>query len=157
MYENPYASSLDSKVLSATPLELVNLLYQAAIEAVQTARQHLTRGEIVERGRSVGRAIEFLTELSASLDHDKGGELSTRLAALYDYLQRTLLDANFRQADDGLAQVETLLKTLNEAWSAIEAQSSRGSMESHGSAYRSAGTPATSEQYAPRTAQQWCA
>ena len=157
MYENPYASSLDSKVLSATPLELVNLLYQAAIEAVQTARQHLTRGEIVERGRSVGRAIEFLTELSASLDHDKGGELSTRLAALYDYLQRTLLDANFRQADEGLAQVETLLKTLNEAWSAIGVQPSRASMEPHPAAYRSARTPDTSEEYASRATQQWCA
>src|SRR5450631_4269792 len=80
MYENPYASSLETKVLSATPMELVKLLYQAAIEAVQAARHHLTRREIVERGRSVSRAVELLAELSGSLDHEKGGEISTRLA-----------------------------------------------------------------------------
>jgi flagellar secretion chaperone FliS len=157
MYENPYASSLETKILSANPMELVKLLYQAAIEAVQAARQHLTRGEIFERGRSVIKAVEILTELSGSLDHEKGGELSTRLAALYDYLQRTLLDANFRQADDGLATAEMLLKTLNEAWSAIEAPRPGGSLQLQLPAYSLAGTPSTTEGCMPRVAQQWCA
>lgn len=157
MYENPYASSLETKILSATPMELVTLLYQTAIEAVQAARHHLTRGEIVERGRSICRAVELLGELSGSLDHEKGGELSTRLAVLYDYLQRTLLDANFRQTDDGLAQAEMLLKTLNEAWSAIEAPPSRASMDSNSASYGLAGTAPPPEEYAPRVAQQWCA
>jgi flagellar protein FliS len=157
MYENPYASSLDTKILAATPMELVKLLYQAAIEAVQAARRHLTRGEIVERSRSVSRAVEILTELSGSLDHEKGGELSARLAALYDYLQRTLLEANFRQADDGLAQAETLLKTLNEAWSAIESPGPAGSAEPYPSSRSFAGNAAGYEGYEPRVAQQWCA
>jgi flagellar protein FliS len=157
MYENPYASSLETKVLSATPMELVKLLYQAAIEAVQAARHHLTRGEIVERGRSVSRAVELLAELSGSLDHEKGGEISTRLAALYDYLQRTLLDANFRQADDGLAQAEMLLKTLNEAWCAIEVSRSGASRDSRPASYSLAGTAAPREECEPRVAQQWCA
>lgn len=157
MYENPYASSLETKILSANPMELVKLLYQAAIEAVQAARQHLTRGQIFERGRSVIKAVEILTELSGSLDHEKGGELSTRLAALYDYLQRILLDANFRQADDGLATAEMLLKTLNEAWSAIEAPQPDRSLQSQLPAYSLAGTPSTADGCTERVAQQWCA
>jgi flagellar protein FliS len=157
MYENPYASSLDTKILAATPMELVKLLYQAAIEAVQAARHHLTRGEIVERGRSVSRAVEVLAELSGSLDHEQGGELSARLAALYDYMQRTLLEANFRQADDGLAQAEMLLKTLNEAWSAIESPRSVGSAEPYPSSRGLAGNAAGYEEHEPRVAQQWCA
>ena len=154
MYENPYASSLETKILSATPMELVKLLYQAAIEAVQAARQHLTRGEIVERGRSVNKAVAILSELSGSLDHEKGGELSTRLAALYDYLQRTLLEANFRQTDEELTKAELLLKTLNEAWSAIDAPQS-GSLESHPVAYRLGGNPDAYEEHEPRAFQQW--
>jgi flagellar secretion chaperone FliS len=136
MYANPYATSLDAKVLSATPLELVNMLYQAAIEAVQAARRHLVGGEIAERGRSIGIAVGILTELNGSLDHEKGGELSTRLAALYDYVQRTLLDANFRQSDDGLREAEMLLTTLSEAWSAIQ-------------------PPQTPTSDAPKSDQQW--
>ena len=163
MYENPYATSLDTRILSATPMELVKMLYQAAIEAVQAARQHLTRGEIAQRGRSVSRAVELLTELSGSLDHAKGGELSGRLAALYDYMQRTLLDANFRQGDDGLAKVEGLLRTLNEAWSAIDAPRPAivplpgRAMESYPASYPLGGAMGMTEEYSPRIANQWCA
>jgi flagellar secretion chaperone FliS len=148
MYENPYAFSLEARILSATPMELVKLLYQAAIEAVQDAREQLSRGEIMERGRSVSKALKILAELSGSLDHAKGGELSGRLAALYDFAQRTLLDANFRQADDGLEKVEELLKTLYEAWSGIDQPQSSGFREPQ---------PAVYEEYASRAAQQWCA
>ena len=163
MNENPYASSLETRVLSATPLELVNMLYQAATEAVQAAREHLTRGEIPERGRSVSRAVAIIAELSGSLDHAKGGEVSTRLAAMYDFLQRTLLDANFRQADAGLAEAESLLKTLSEAWSAINTPRPGGSIrpvgprESYAGSYSLAGMPAPVEEYASIVAQQWCA
>lgn len=153
MYENPYASSLDTKILSSTPLELVNLLYQAAIEAVQAARLHLSHGEIAARSRSISHAVEILAELSGSLDHKAGGELSTSLAALYDYLQRILLDANFRQADDGLETAEALLKTLNEAWSTIEAPRPTGFVDARPSSYGHV----PSEEYEPRIAQQWCA
>jgi hypothetical protein len=68
-----------------------------------------------------------------------------------------LLEANFRQADDGLAQAEMLLKTLNEAWSAIEALRSAGSMESYPSSYSLAGNAARCEEHEQRVAQQWCA
>jgi flagellar protein FliS len=163
MYENPYASSLETRIFSATPIELVKMLYQAAIEEVQTARQHLKRGETAERGRSVVKAIAILAELNSSLDHSKAGELSTKLAAMYDYLQRTLLDANFRQADDGLAEAETLLKTLDEAWSTLNAPRLGGSMrpdcstESHPNSYGFAGIQCPTGEFAPRIASQWSA
>jgi flagellar protein FliS len=163
MYENPYASSLETRIFSATPIELVRMLYKAAIEEVQTARQHLKRGETAERGRSVVKTIAILAELNGSLDHNKGGELSTQLAAMYDYLQRTLLDANFRQTDDGLAAVETLLKTLDEAWSTLNAPRISGSMrqdcsvESQPISYGFAGIQCPHGEGAPRIANQWSA
>lgn len=163
MYENPYASSLETRIFSATPIELVKMLYQAAIEEVQSARLHLNRGEIHARSRAVTKAIAILAELRGSLDHEKGGELSTRLAEMYDYLQRVLLDANFRQADDGLEAAEKLLKTLDEAWSAINAPRSGayprsgGFAESHPSSYSPAGNQSPVGEYAPRLANQWCA
>lgn len=124
MYENPYVTSLETRVLSATPMELVQLLYEGAIEAVQAARQHLSQGRIAERGRSVSKAVEILSELSRSLNHTAGGDLSSRLASLYDYMQRTLLEANFSQTDGGLEESEKLLKTMAEAWRELAAGTS---------------------------------
>jgi flagellar secretion chaperone FliS len=116
---NPYGNYLEDRVLSATPLELVGMLYDAALSAVQEAQGHLAQGRIAERSREITRAVAILTELGHSLDHEVGGDLSARLAALYDYMQRRLLDANFLQTGDGLVEVERLLTPLAEAWDDI--------------------------------------
>jgi flagellar protein FliS len=118
---NPYAAYMETTVLSASPLELVCMMYAGAIEAVRDARRHLAAGRIAERSAAVTHAVEIVTELNRSLDLS-AGELAVKLAALYDYIQRRLLDANFRQADDGLAEALSLLETLAEGWNGISGQ-----------------------------------
>ena len=60
-----------------------------------------------------------MIELATSLDHERGGEISQRLALLYDYIQRRLLEANLQQSDAPLAEVLGLLSTLSEAWAGV--------------------------------------
>lgn len=122
MLNNGHDAYLESRVLSADPIELVNLLYQACTSAVREARHHLAEGRIAERSREINKAYEILLELSASLDHERGGEISQRLALLYDYMQRRLLDANVQQADVPLVEVLGLLATLAEAWAGVRAE-----------------------------------
>jgi len=119
MFQSAHDAYLESRVLSATPLELVQLLYQGAIGAVQDARHHLADGKIAERSRAISKACGILIELTAALNHEAGGELAGRLAALYDYMQRRLLEANFQQSDPPLGEVLGLLTTLAEAWAEI--------------------------------------
>jgi flagellar protein FliS len=110
---------LESRILSAAPLELVRILYREAGESVEHARAHLAAGDIAARSAAITRTMEILIELSASLDHQRGGELAARLEALYDYMRRRLLDANFEQRDQPLEEVRKLLRTLSEAWDSI--------------------------------------
>jgi flagellar secretion chaperone FliS len=119
MFGSSHEAYLESRVLSATPLELVHLLYRGAIGAVQDARHHLANGKIAERSRAISKACAILIELTASLNHEDGGELAGRLAALYEYMQRRLLEANLQQADPPLGEVLSLLATLEEAWGEI--------------------------------------
>lgn len=120
MKANPYQKYLEHEVLTAEPIRLVQLLYQGVIEAVASARRMLARGDIKGRSAAVTKAVEILTELSAALDHNQGGELSSALAALYDYAQRRLLEGNHEQKDQPLAEAERILRTLGEAWLKIE-------------------------------------
>jgi len=113
---NPYGSSLEAQVLAATPMELVEMLFDAAVKSVVEARRHLAEGRIPERGRAVTKTVEIMTELSRSLDHSVGGELSARLAGLYDYVARRVMEANYEQTDGGLAEAERLLRTVHEGW-----------------------------------------
>src|SRR6185295_10441697 len=96
---------LEARVMSATPLELVRILYDAARQAVEEARRCLAAGDIAARSRQISKAGSILVELAASLDESRGGEIARRLKALYDYMGMRLLDANVRQADEPLAEV----------------------------------------------------
>ncbi|MEI9971400.1 MAG: flagellar export chaperone FliS [Ignavibacteriota bacterium] len=110
---------LDTRVLSADPLELVHILYEHTLAMVADARRHLAEGNIAARGRSISRAMAAIEELDRSLDRDAGGSIAHNLAALYQYMRSRLLTANIRQEEQPLKEVESLLKTLDEAWSAI--------------------------------------
>jgi flagellar protein FliS len=121
MWQSAQDAYLESRVLSASPLELVRLLYQAAINAVRDARQHLAAGDIVARSRAINRACQIVFELAGSLDAERGGEISARLADLYDYIGGRLIEANVKQADEPLAEVLGLLATMAEGWQAVAA------------------------------------
>lgn len=110
---------VDSRVLAADPIELVHILYEHTLAMVRDARRHLAADDIPARSRSVSRAIAALDELDGSLDRGAGGSISRNLAALYQYMRLRLLTANIQQTDAPLAEVEKLLQTLGEAWSAI--------------------------------------
>jgi flagellar protein FliS len=114
-----YDNYLETKILSSDPLELINALYCGAVNALGLAREHLRTGAIRERSRQITRAWEIVNELRVSLDHERGGEISQRLAALYAYMQERLIEANATQTDAPLAEVQGYLATLREAWCAI--------------------------------------
>src|SRR5712691_7648406 len=103
---------LEAEILNADPVKLVGILYRAA------ARRHLRNGEIRERSRKITKASEILNQLMLSLDHASGGDLSRNLVELYAYMQTRLIEANTRQIDAPLAEVEQLLVVLSDAWRA---------------------------------------
>ena len=120
MFRNAHDAYLENRVMSADPLELVRMLYAAAVERVGEARRHLATGDIAARSRAISKATEVIAELDGSLDHTRGGELSRRLQELYTYMRQRLLEANFRQEDSPLAEVAGLLSTLMEAWQGVD-------------------------------------
>lgn len=107
----------ENRILNATPIELVRILYIAAIRSVENARESLRAGQIAARSREISKAQAILIELASSIDPTQGPEISERLLALYDYMQARLAEANSQQQDTPLAEVRSLLGTLEEAWS----------------------------------------
>jgi len=116
---NPVRNSyLESEILNADPLKLVVLLYRGAIDAVASARCHLREGKIRERSRAITRASGIINELLFSLNREAGGEIARNLAGLYAYMLSRLLEANAKQTEDPLVEVERLLAKLLEGWQA---------------------------------------
>lgn len=117
--ENAY---LEHKILSASPLELVCLLYEGGIEALQDAKRHIAAGDVLARGRSISRVQAIIAELLSSLNAQVDQDLARRLTLLYDYILRKLEEGHREQNPQPLDEAEQLLRNLHEGWKQLSLQ-----------------------------------
>jgi flagellar protein FliS len=112
--------------MGASPHRLIVLLYQGARQAIAHARMHLQAGNVADRGMAVSKAIRIIESgLQQSLNLEVGGEIAERLNALYNYMTRRLFEANMKQSETMLVEVDGLLATLEEAWIGIAPEIAR--------------------------------
>ncbi len=118
---NPISSyqkvEYDANIESASPHQLVALLFQGAEQAIALARVHMENGNLADKGLSISKAIDIINlGLKASLDIEAGGEIAQNLAALYDYMVRRLISANIKNQPAILDEVSGLLGEISSAW-----------------------------------------
>ena len=108
---------LETEVLSASPEQLITLLFKGAQAAIMKARLHMENGNIEGRGMAISKAIDIVDSgLKASVDLSAGGELAKNLVATYELIIRNLLLANLNADLDKLALAERLLVDIASAW-----------------------------------------
>ena len=74
---------------------------------------------ITADGTRVANAIVMSGGLRSFLYFEKGGDLAPRLEALYDYMERTLLEGSARNDMAKLDEVIELLRSIKEGWDGI--------------------------------------
>ncbi|MEX1198415.1 MAG: flagellar export chaperone FliS [Pseudohongiellaceae bacterium] len=118
---------MESKALSASPHQLIVMLFDGARLAIRTARLHMLNGHIEEKAKAISKALEIVNNgLLAALDREQGGEVATNLAALYDYIARLLLQANLHNDAEKLTEAERLLADIDSAWRELEGKIREG-------------------------------
>ena len=105
-----------NKVLSASPMELVRILYETALDSVNKAIFYLRSGDIMERGHAITKTSEAIGELRASLRPGVDDSYSNNLDQLYAYLQRQLFKAHVEKSEPILIEVSRLLGVLLDGW-----------------------------------------
>jgi flagellar protein FliS len=108
---------LAMRIATASPMELVCILYEGALQSVHDAIRALHSGDILARGQAINKAIEILAELRVSLRLDVQEQYSNTLAELYSYIQHQLIQAHAEQSESLLQEASRLLNTLLEGWS----------------------------------------
>ncbi|HEY3983664.1 flagellar export chaperone FliS [Cedecea sp.] len=111
---------LETAVLSASPHQLVVILFDGALSALIRARLFIEQNETAAKGQAITRAINIIDNgLKAGLNMEVGGELPHNLSALYEYMVQRLLQANLYNDISIINEVEALLNNIASAWKQI--------------------------------------
>lgn len=123
---NHYQSiDLAGRLASANSHNQISLLLAGALKKIAVASGAAKRGDVAVKGQALTRAIDIIDSLRAMLDHERGGEISTNLDALYNYMVRRLVEAN-RQSDiDIMSEVSQLVGEIKSGWDGIPLEARR--------------------------------
>lgn len=116
----------ESAVDGASPHRLIQLLMTGALERLSQARMAMEQGDIPRKGMMLGKAVGIIGGLQSSLDRDQAPEVVDNLDALYDYMQRRLLEANLRNDPAIIDEVRELMGTVKSGWDEIAPVASAG-------------------------------
>ncbi len=106
-------------IADASPHRLIQMLLEGALDKIHVAKGHMGRGETAAKGKHISWAISIIDGLRSSLDLKAGGELAENLDALYEYMNRRLLEANLHNDEAVLEEVSSLLLEIKQGWDAI--------------------------------------
>lgn len=108
-----------TSITDADPHKLIQLLYNGALERINMAKARMQAKDYDGKARLLNKAIEIIGGLRSFLDFEQGGDLALRLESLYDYMERTLLEASARNDVARLDEVAGLLRSVKDGWDGI--------------------------------------
>lgn len=120
---NPYASTSgyrDAAVMTASPEQLVVMLYDGAIRFLRQAEHALGEGAYLHSHEKLGRAEAIIDELVATLNME-AGEIAVRLQSIYLYCKRALIESRLQRSPEKIREVVALLEDLRDAWASLAA------------------------------------
>lgn len=108
------------QVDTASPIGLVIMLYDRAIVLLHKAKSEISEKQYEEKGHSLDKASDIIMELITTLDKDKGGEIASSLANLYNFVLREINNANIKLNTKSLDNAIKILSELKEPWESIK-------------------------------------
>ena len=116
---NLYERYRNDAVNTASPMDLIIMLYDGCIKQIHLARLYEEDKNVAERSNAIQKAQDILDELMRSLD--MGIPLSADLLKLYDFMSEELYQANMKRDMARMEPVEAMLTELRDAWKEVKA------------------------------------
>lgn len=113
---NPYDEYKTTQIQTATPGQLILMLYQGAIKFCKISKISIEDKDFIKANKYLIKVQDIITELTISLDMKSGSEIAKNLSSLYEYMNRKLLEANIKKDIEIISEVQSLLEELESAW-----------------------------------------
>jgi flagellar secretion chaperone FliS len=106
----------DSAVRGATPIELVVMLYDSAIEDMRRALAAMQKSDIEARTAQVQHALIVLQQLQGTLDFERGGTAARQFEQFYNLVRAKLLEAQMRVSPELMQQQIRFMSEVRDCW-----------------------------------------
>jgi flagellar protein FliS len=133
---NPYLKKAEqykqNQVETATPQEILIMLYDGAIRFLVLARKGMEEQNLEKSHKYLLKAQNIILEFMNSLDMEIGGEMALNLYRLYEYLHYRLVQANIKKDVAMIDEVLDHLRNLKATWEeAIRIANKEGAGDLH--------------------------
>lgn len=116
MQHQAFRAYLENRILNASAEQLQLMLYEGAMRFTHVARAALVDKNLEKAQDAFERVDRILSELHCGLRPEADADLCEKFAALYNFVQRKLLEANFTHSTAPLDEALTILGHLRETW-----------------------------------------
>jgi flagellar protein FliS len=142
---NPKAAQnyFRTRVLTATPEQLQMMLFDGALRFGEQARASLEAKNWESSHTLITRLQSVVLQLNSTLKHDLYPELCGKLAGLYNYAYRKLIEANTKHHIEALDEAMRIMRYQRETWAMLLEQLAK---KKAGAAARSLDMPAPDQR-----------
>ena len=105
------------KVETASPAEMVLMLYEGAIKFCNIAIGAIEKKDYEKANTNIQKARRIIVELQTTLDHKY--KVAEDFDVIYDYIFKTLVQANIKKDPEILEEALKQLRDLRDAWKEI--------------------------------------
>lgn len=116
------AVDTDSRVEGATPHQLVRILFDELLLAIDAAVLALRGGDRQKMTDRQTRALTILHALETSLDFNRGGDVALSLATIYRESRKRILEGSSTNNPESMEQARSFIGEISEAWTQIGPQ-----------------------------------
>lgn len=114
--KNSASAYSKTQVFTASKEALLLMLYDAAIRFIRKAILATTEKNSSEKSLYIGKTMNIVTELQATLNHQAEAQIAGQLEGLYDFVQDRLLKAARDNEVSSLEEALNIFTTLRNAW-----------------------------------------
>ena len=105
-----------TSVTTASRGQVLLMLYEGAIRFCKQGIEAMQKKDLAEKGKYILKVQDIINELSVTLDHNVGGDISKELERLYVFMIDQLTQANITNDPKYFESVLKLLETLHDGW-----------------------------------------
>jgi flagellar protein FliS len=120
---NPWKSYRETATLTAPPGQIVLMLYEGAIHALERSLPGFSLTDPAESNmiihNNLQRAQHIIRELNIALNMQQGGEFAENMRRLYNYFERLIWESNVKKNSAGVGEVIRHLNVLRDAWTTM--------------------------------------